>query len=394
MKIMFLVGSYWPAQDGVSQVTQYLAEGLAKKHEVFVLAQRKPSMEKQEEHIGVKIERIYVERSPHWGCMQGERKSARKRVREYQPDVLIIVGIQNWGYDWFKKDLDSFPGEKVLMTHGCSCLNDYDVRKRIKEIRFRRQILADLLRVYQEWYGARYKKSLPEDMAKFDLITYLFEEEKLHKYMEQFHLGNDMILENATEDFFFDRKAYCVDEAKEIHFINVSNYEKRKNHKMILQAFCEANLPNTRLDLIGFYDNEYVAELRSIRDEFLRKGNVNCDIQIWTGLQRKQVLEIYKDADIYVSASSWEAMSISLCEAAAAGLTILSTDVGHVSQIPGVKLFETKEELVQLMKEVCGYPDIRRESGKLANAYAQEKYRIQSRVDLLENKIVEISKRK
>lgn len=393
MKIMFLVGSYWPAQDGVSQVTQYLAEGLATKHEVFVLAQRKPHMTQQEEHIGVKIERIYVERSHYWGCMQGERKKVRRRVREYQPDVLIIVGLQNWGYDWFKKDLDSFPGKKVLMTHGCSCLDDYDVKKKIGEIQLRRQILADLLRVYQEWYSAKYKKSLPRDMAKFDLITYLFEDEKLHKYMEQFHLGNGMILENATEDFFFERKAYCVDEDKELHFINVSNYEKRKNHKMILQAFCEANLPNTRLDLIGYYDNEFVDELRNIYDEFMRTGHANCSIHIWTGLQRKQVLEIYKDADVYVSASSWEAMSISLCEAAAAGLTILSTDVGHVSQIPGVKLFATQDELTELMKAVWSDPDMRRECGKLAHDYAKEKYRIQSRVDLLENGITELLKK-
>lgn len=390
MRIMFLVGSYWPAQDGVSQVTQYLAEGLAKKHEVLVLAQRKPSMVKQEDRFGVKIERIYVERSPYWGCMQGEKKAARKRVREYYPDVLIIVGLQNWGYDWFKNDLDSFSGKKVLMTHGCSCLNDYSIKKRIKEVRLRRQILADFLRVYQEWYGARYKKSLPKDMSKFDLITYLFEEEKLHRYMEQFNLGNDMILENATEDFFFERKAYFVNEEKEIDFINVSNYEKRKNHKLILQAFCEANLPDTRLDLIGFYENEYVTELKQIRDEFYRTNKMNCKINIWTGLQRKQVLEKYKNADVYVSASSWEAMSISLCEAAAAGLTILSTNVGHVSHIPGVKLFDTQEELVQLMRDVCASPDMRRECGKLANSYAEEKYRIQSRVDLLEDRIMEL----
>lgn len=390
MRLMFLVGSYWPAQDGVSQVTQYLAEGLAKKHEVLVLAQRKPTMIEKEEHLGVNIERIYVERSPYWECMQGEKKKARRRVKEYQPDVLIVVGIQNWGYDWFKKDLDSFPGKKVLMTHGCSCLREYKITDKIRALRVRRRIVADLLDVYHEWYGARYKKSLKIDMTKFDLVTYLFEEEKLHQYTKNLGLNNDMILENATEDFFFDRKAYLVDDEKEIVFINVSNYEERKNQKMILEAFYKADLSNTRLDLIGFHENDYVHELRDLQTKLQRECQNNPQANIWTGLRREQVLNIYENADVYVCASKWEAMSISLCEAAAAGLTILSTKVGHVAQIPGVHLFSTVDELVKLMRDLYADPNLRSRSGKLANEFAEDNYRIQNKVDILEKELLRI----
>lgn len=390
MRLMFLVGSYWPAQDGVSQVTQYLAEGLAKKHEVLVLAQRKPTMIEKEEHQEVNIERIYVERSHYWRYMQGEKKRARRRVKEYQPDVLIVVGIQNWGYDWFKKELDSYPGKKVLMTHGCSCLREYNVADKIKAVKIRRRILADLLDVYHEWYGFRYKKSLEKDMAKFELVTYLFEEEKLHQYTKKLGLNNDMILENATEDFFFDRKAYLVDDQKETVFINVSNYEERKNQRMILEAFYKADLPNTRLDLIGFHENDYVHELRNLQAKLQRECKNNPQANIWTGLRREQVLNIYKNADVYVCASKWEAMSISLCEAAAAGLTILSTKVGHVAQIPGVHLFSTEDELVKLMRDLYADSDLRRRSGKLANEFAENNYRIQSKVDMLENALLKM----
>ena len=38
MKIIFTVNTYYPYKDGVSVVTQYLAEGLAQKgHEVLVM---------------------------------------------------------------------------------------------------------------------------------------------------------------------------------------------------------------------------------------------------------------------------------------------------------------------------------------------------------------------
>ena len=390
MKIMFLVGSYWPAQDGVSKVTSYIAEGLAKNHEVLVVAQRKPTMSESEEHGKVRIERIYVERNSRLGWMQGEKAKARKRVKQYGPDVLVIVGIQNWGYDWFKKDLDSYTGRKVLMTHGCSCLKEYDVIGKIKQIRIRRKILADLLDVYHEWYGLRYKRSLKKDMAKFDMVTYLYEEERLHCYSKEIGLVNDMILENATEDFFFGRKAYLIDNTKKIVFINVSNYEKRKNQRLILEAFCKADLPNAELDLIGSYDNEYVDELRDVRQTMLEMSRQKPTVNIWTGLTRQEVLNLYREADVYVCASTWEAMSISLCEAAAAGLTILSTDVGHAAKIAGVHLFQTKDELIELMRRVQSDRDLRARSGKEAYEFAEQNYRIQSKVDEFETALLKI----
>lgn len=389
MKILFLTAAYWPAQDGVSVVTQYLAEGLAKHHEVSVLATRR-EYPGEEEHEGVKIQRIEARRSM-WTCtFQGEKKQARDYIEQYQPDMLIVVGIQTWCYDWFIKDLASLPGKKMLMTHGSSCLEEYRVWPKIKQIRVRRRILADLIDVNFERYWKKYQKALPVGMAKFEVVSYLFEGEDLYEYMKRCGLRNSMILENATQDFFFDRKAYLVDENKEIVFINVSTYEERKNQKMILRAYGEMAQPGTRLVLIGSRKTEYYQELLEIKREIESIDTFAGKIEIYVGIPREQVLEIYKSADIYVSASSWEAMSISLCEAAAGGLLILSTNVGHVSQIPGVQLFETEEELKGLMQEACRDTEKRRKCGRLSYEYAEENYRIQRKVDLLEEKLIEM----
>lgn len=387
MKIMFLASSYFPAQDGVSQVTQYLAEGLAKKHEVFVIATRKDYGE-TEERNGVRIERIRARRNRFTCRCQGERKRVRDSIFRYQPDVLIIVGVQVWGYDWFKRKLDQLSGKKVLMTHGCSCLGEYHVWEQVRQVRFRRQIVADLLRVNNEWYWKKYQKTLAKDMARFHLVSYLFEGEDLYGYSKRAGLQNAMILENATEDFFFERKAYVVDEKKEIVFINVSTYEERKNQKMILQAYHKANLPNTRLVLIGSKETEYYRELAGMKEKIEGDSEWKGCVDIYAGLTRGQVLELYKSADIYVSASSWEAMSISICEAAAAGLLILSTNVGHVAQIPGVLFFDSVEELRELMERAYREPDVRRENGMCAYAYAEENYRTQKKVDQLESALI------
>lgn len=386
MKIMFLAISYWPSQDGVSQVTQYLAEGLAKKHEVRVVASLS-SFNRGEEHENVRIDRIKAKRNRYLSYLQGEKALAQKYILEYQPDVLIVVSVQSWGYDWFKRELHRLPGKKVLLTHGASCLKEYHVWEQVKKIRFRRQIIADLVRVNNERYWKRYKEKLPADMARFDLAAYLFQGEELCSYMQQAGLKNGMILENAVEDFFFDRKAWLIDDSKEVVFINVSNYEKRKNQEKLISAYAAANLPNSRLVLIGSEENEYYHRLLERKTEAEKSAHWKGKIDLWVSIPRSKVLEIYKQADVYVSASSWEAMSISICEAAAGGLLILSTDVGHVSQIPGVQLFETEAELTRLMRQAHEDSDMRRESGMQANTYAEENYRIQKKVDYLEEKI-------
>lgn len=386
MKIMFLAISYWPSQDGVSQVTQYLAEGLAKKHEVRVVASLS-SFNRGEEHGNVHIDRVRAKRNRYLSCLQGEKALAKKYIIDYQPDVLIVVSVQSWGYDWFKRELNRLPGRKVLLTHGASCLKEYHVWEQVKKIRFRKQIIADLVRVNNERYWKRYKEKLPADMARFDLVAYLFQGETLCSYMRQAGLKNGMILENAVEDSFFERRAYDVDGGKEVVFINVSNYEKRKNQAKLISAYAAAGLPHSRLVLIGSEENEYYHELLEMKTGAEADAEFEGKIDIWVSIPRSKVLEIYGQADVYVSASSWEAMSISICEAAAGGLLILSTDVGHVSQIPGAQLFETETELTRLMKQAYENPHMRRQNGMQANAYAEENYRIQRKVDYLEEKI-------
>lgn len=391
MKIMVLSGSYWPAQDGVAHVTEYLAEGLAKKHEVYLLTPYEKNAEQRETYQGVQIERIAARRQ--YSCrMVGDKAAVLKKIQEYQPDILMVIGIQNWGFDWTKGKLDRLPGKKVLITHGSSCLVEYNIGDKIKKIRLRRQILADLLSVYMEWYWKKYQKSFPRYMEKYDLVTYLFDQEPLYLYMRHFPMKREVILENATEDIFFERKAFLIDEKKPIVFINVSNFEERKDQKLILEAYYEADIPDSRLILIGSKKNAYYEELLKTNAELIKEEHKCHEAEIFTGIKREEVLRLYREADVYLSASKWEAMSISICEAAAAGLTIISTDTGHVSKIPGVYLFDSKKELIEIIKEIYENPSLRAESGQKAYNYAEERYRIQRKVDYLEEELLSICK--
>ena len=389
MKIMFLTGTYYPAQDGVAHVTQYLAEGLAERHEVHVITALGASTKQHERYKNVNIERIRVRRNLFCRFV-GDRRKLYRSISECRPDCLIVVGIQNWTFDWLKGKLNRMPGKKVLMTHGCSCLREYRVTDKIRQVRFRKEILADLLSVYMEWYWKRYQKNFPKGMARFDLVTYLYDRDELYLHMRRFPVKQEMIVENAAEEFFFAQKAYASD-GEEVVFINVSNYEPRKNQELVLRAYYEADIPDARLLLIGSRENGYYDSLISLNERLYKTDRHVCrQAEIYVGLSRSKVLELYRDANVYVSASKWEAMSISVCEAAAAGLAILATHVGHVAEIPGVHFFEEQTELTALMRQMYQNPRLRRESGREAGGFAESKYRISVKVAELEKKLREL----
>lgn len=391
MKIMILVDTYYPLQDGVQMVTQYIAEGLAKKHSVFVVTSLREGLERTTVHNGVRIERIQVKRNPYTLRFAGEKALLDKKIAEYNPDVLMVVCISIWTFDWLKNQLKKYPGKKVLYTHGCSLKEEYSVLGLVKKLRLRRQIAADLMKIHTEWFWGKYKKDLPRYIAEYDKVIYLYDKDALYQHMKNHGTANDIILENAVDDVFFQRKAYLVNPSKELVFINVSSFEERKNQKLILEAFYEADMPNARLILIGSKNTAYYTELVRLNEELLRKHSLqNVHVDILCSLSREDVLKIYQQADVYVAASRWEAMSISLCEAAAAGLTILTTDVGHAAYIPGVFLCEGKEEFTQSMNLVYQNPKLREERGKLSYDYAKDNYRIDGKVKELEQHLLEL----
>lgn len=387
MKIIFAVDTYYPRQDGVQTVTQYLAEGLAQKgHEVLILTSLKEGLLRKEVHNAVTIERYVVSRNQYTLHFVGERKKINKRMKDYDADAIIFVSIGIWCFDWFRHRLNRYLGKKILYTHGFDLREYYSVWGEIKEIRICRQIVPLIMNVYSEVYRKGYKERLFKSFKYFDKTVYLYEKDNLYLYMKQLGLRNDIIIGNAVEDSFFERRAFEDSSDTEVLFINISSYVERKNQKLLLAAFYEAAVPDSRLILIGSKETPYYNQLLEFNHELKSKyTDFDTKVEILCGLSRVQIKEIYKKAHVYLSASSWEAMSTSLCEAAAAGLAIISTDVGHAATIPGVQLCKEQNEFSEKMKELRLNSTLRKECGKLAYEYAEKHYRIQMKVDELEN---------
>ena len=91
MKILISVHTYYPDKNGVQMVTQYIAEGLAKKHEVKVITELKENYLRKEIYNNVSIERIKI--NSFDGKFTGEKNKYLSFIKDYNPKVLIYPWI-------------------------------------------------------------------------------------------------------------------------------------------------------------------------------------------------------------------------------------------------------------------------------------------------------------
>lgn len=116
-------------------------------------------------------------------------------------------------------------------------------------------------------------------------------------------------------------------EDKIIRFINVGRQDKNKNQKMIIKAFNQVNKLKANIELILIGDGEKNKELKKITEDY----------QLEEKIKFKGIIgnpeEFLRKSDIYIQSSNYEGLPLSILEAMAAGLPIISTNVGGIKDI-------------------------------------------------------------
>lgn len=135
-----------------------------------------------------------------------------------------------------------------------------------------------------------------------------------------------------------EKQCLCINNGINIHsfyrkehadftFINVARQDENKNQMAILRAFHHLYLQRNDIKLIlagdGPCHEKLAAEVKKLGLDqvVLLPGKVD------------QVSDYYAVADVYVQSSHREAMPMSVLEALAAGLPIISTDVGGLHDV-------------------------------------------------------------
>lgn len=387
MRIMISVPSYWPSQDGVTNITQYLAEGLAVKgHEVFVLTSAgkggRQVLPEDEQHNGVKIKRMRI--YTQWPLkIKGRDERSTKQaywnhIVAYRPDVLVVVCAQTWTLDWFVPHLNDLQCVTIFYSHGYSLWkNKYDYAKHLCK--------RNVLGAWGEYKAKRYYDKLYKWIALFDRAIYLSEQSNAVLYAEKYSLTNGRILKNAIDDRFFDSKMYHVQEQKEVlQYLFVANYNHNKNQEMLIRAFAQAKIGKSRLVLVGFEENDYYKHLEEVvREEIGNQQEKEVLFRIH--ISREEVIETYRNCDVFVCSSKTEIYPVVAHEAAATGMPIISTDVGIYSKITGTYIVNDVEQMQHAMEELYYHSEERVRRGKEAFEWVNnQNCRIQDKVEWLE----------
>ncbi len=393
MKIFFAVATYWPMQDGVANITGYLAEGLAARgHEIMVLTARSggrtEEMPGEEVHNDVFIKRmkVYV----RWPLqMKGlDRESNRKKyyekIQNFQPDVLVVVCSQIWTFDWLIPYLDRIACPKVFYSHGYSKWKErYNYGEKLKN--------RNILGVIEEYKCKRYYDGLYKYIAKYDKAIYLSKDSNSVKYAEVHHLNNGVIIENAIDDVFFSsdmRHEYEEKSSERINYLYVANYNENKNQKMLLRAYAKAKIGESCLVFAGYEENIYLKELRKMSEEIIDAAS-GKKVYFYVHIPREKVIELYSMADIFVCTSRSETWSIVAHEAAATAMPIISTDVGIYGNITGAFIIRNENELTEAMENLYYSKDERKKAGEAVREWVlQKQCRIADKVEQLEEELI------
>ncbi|EOU1468761.1 glycosyltransferase [Clostridium perfringens] len=133
-----------------------------------------------------------------------------------------------------------------------------------------------------------------------------------------------------------------------IRFVSVGRLNENKNQKMLIEAFYEVQkeFPNIKLTLIGD------GILREKLEYQVKKNKIDDKVEFYGNID--YVEKILNKSDIFVLTSIYEGLPISIIEAMACGLPIISTNVGGIKDIidkNGI-LINDLRELINSMKKL------------------------------------------
>lgn len=159
---------------------------------------------------------------------------------------------------------------------------------------------------------------------------------------------------------------------EDVLFACVARFAPQKNHALLIKAFAEGPAldPNAHLVLVG--DGV-------LKEQLLQQiSRLGLDRQVHLLGLRADIPEVLGAMDVFVLSSDYEGNPLSVMEAMASGLPIVSTDAGGVSD-----LFENEKEgflarpgdvqfLAQRMTSLLRNQEVRQRLGRAAMRRARE----------------------
>jgi len=336
MKILHTVESYLPSRHGMSEVVRQLSERLAAKGHQVTVATRKDPARFDKLINGVEIVEFDVSGNITEG-IQGEYDRYIQFLLNSDFDIVTNFAAQQWATDLALPILSRIRGKKVFVPTGFSAL---------------------YLPKYQSYY-TQMKKWLKE----YEKVVYLSENYRDANFAKDLGLSNSILIPNGAseEEFCIDkdpefRKRYGIPK-NDFLVLHVSGYVGGKGHIDAIRIFSKAKLENASLLFISpDFDNKFkdqkllskssmtawiksvikhtappeIVQLKFIQR--LQRLGFYRKIQ-FVELPRAEVIQAYKNADLFLFPSQLECSPIVLFECMASKTPFLVTEVGNAKEI-------------------------------------------------------------
>jgi glycosyltransferase involved in cell wall biosynthesis len=178
---------------------------------------------------------------------------------------------------------------------------------------------------------------------------------------------------------------------EDILFVCVARFAPQKNHALLINAFAKGPACDAKAHLVLAGQGVLRAQLQERVNQLGLTNRVH-----FLGL-RRDIPDVLGAADIFALGSDYEGNPLSVIEAMAAGLPIVSTAAGGVPELlqNGEQGFIVQpghaEELCEAMMTLLKDPELRRTMGAAAAARAKQKFDVSAMVRAYEELYNEIT---
>lgn len=387
MKILFISESYYPHLSGVPVVVQYLAEGLAKRHQISVATSisNNDKLSYEDEVNGVKIYRFLIFRDI-FKRLRGDLQGLQKFVLNFDSDVIVIECAQASTTDVLLPVLKKINVPCILHAHGLSGLlgKPFVIKSDIKHTIGN---TYNWIRM-QFYYGYTFKRCCSNFAASISLS----ENDSGYSYLSKYILKN-YVLGNAAEDIFFEKTSECYElPIKGLpYLISIANYSVVKNQIAMMREFYESNIKDYALVMIGSRNTSYYYRLLQEKLKLDKRYGFRNVIAL-LGIDRKYFPTILDGASGYLVSSIYEEFSISIIEAMARSVPFISTNVGNANELPGGIVVYDIHDMHKAIEELLVDQNRRNYLGKKAKTFAYKNCRREDAVNKMEAILEEILK--
>lgn len=176
-----------------------------------------------------------------------------------------------------------------------------------------------------------------------------------------------------------------------INIFCIGKYQERKNHQMMIEAV-EELLPkyDLHLTIAGEISNSFHEEYYQKVVNYVKKHQLEDRVTFFVNLNRQQVSEEYRKADLYVVPSTGEPASITVIEAMAHSIPAISgTDNGTASYIDYGKtgyVFEdnNKEDLKDKLEKIICDKDNLKKMGAAGYQHVKDNFQFKNYFERIE----------